>query len=174
MIHTLFALAGIFGELSLLAVGGGNSVLPEMQRQVVAVHGWMTNADFAALYALAQASPGPNMLVTTLIGWRVAGLAGAAVATLGMIVPASLLSYAVGDLWMRLRDRAWRKRVQAGISPVTAGLILAAAVLLSEATSHSARDVLVTLAVAAGASFTRLNPLWFLGGAALLGALGLV
>lgn len=172
--HLLVSLLGIFSEMSLLAVGGGNSVLPEMQRQVVNIHHWMSNADFAALFAVAQASPGPNMLIATLVGWRVAGFAGAATATVGMIVPSSLLSFTVGNLWARFRDRAWRKRVQAGISPVTAGLVLAAAVLLSEATSHGPRDVAVTLAVAAGATLTRLNPLWFLGGAALLGALGLV
>lgn len=174
MIHSLLALAGIFGELSLLAVGGGNTVLPEMQRQVVDVHRWMTGADFAALFALAQASPGPNMLVATLIGWRVAGIAGAIVATLGLIVPSSVLSYAVGDLWTRFRDRAWRKRVQAGISPVTVGLIMAAAIMLSEATSRSAADILCTLAVAIAATTTRLNPLWLLAAAGLLGAIGLI
>ncbi len=174
MIQHLLSLGSIFGELSLLAVGGGNTVLPEMQRQVVSVHHWMSGADFAALFALAQASPGPNMLVATLIGWRVAGLAGAIVATLGLIVPSSVLSYAVGDLWTRWRDRPWRRRVQAGISPVTVGLIMAAAILLSEATSRSASDVAVTLAVAVVATTTRFNPLWLLAAAAVLGAFGIV
>ncbi|MDE2333910.1 MAG: chromate transporter [Rhodospirillales bacterium] len=174
MIAKLLALAGIFGELSLLAVGGGNTVLPEMQRQVVTVHAWMSAADFAALFALAQASPGPNMLVSTLIGWRVAGLGGAIVATLGMILPSSLLSYAVGHLWTRFRDRAWRRRIQSGITPVTVGLVMAAAILLGEATSRTPADMLVTLAVALITTTTRLNPLWLLGAAAILGAAGLV
>lgn len=174
MIHNLLTLAGLFGELSLLAVGGGATVLPEMQRQVVNVHHWMSGADFAALFALAQASPGPNMLVTTLIGWRVAGLPGAIVATLGIVLPSSLLSYAVGDLWTRFRDRAWRRRVQSGITPVTVGLIMAAAVLLTEATSSSAGHALITLAVAVAATTTPFNPLWLLGAAAVLGALGIV
>jgi chromate transporter len=174
MMHDLLALAGIFGELSLLAVGGGNTVLPEMQRQVVAVHHWMTSADFGALFGLAQASPGPNMLVSTLIGWRVAGLAGAIVATLGMILPSSVLSYAVGDLWTRFRDRPWRRHVQAGISPVTVGLIMAAAILLIEATARTPGHVLCMLAVAAVATTTRFNPLWLLGAAAVLGAAGIV
>ncbi len=69
----------MFAQLSLLAFGGGNSILPEMQRQVVQVHQWMTARDFAALYALAQAAPGPNMLVSALIGQRVAGIPGALV-----------------------------------------------------------------------------------------------
>jgi uroporphyrinogen-III decarboxylase len=77
----LAALAAVFAQMSLLAFGGGTSVLGEMQRQVVEVHPWMSAQEFAALYALAQAAPGPNMLVTTLIGWRVAGLPGALIAT---------------------------------------------------------------------------------------------
>jgi chromate transporter len=70
---SLPALAEIFSELSLLAVGGANALVPEMQRRVEA-QGWMGPAEFAALFALAQAAPGPNMLVVTLVGWRVAGL----------------------------------------------------------------------------------------------------
>ena len=78
-------LAGVFGQLSLVSVGGINAVLPELKRQVVERHGWMSAADFAALYALAQAAPGPNMLVSTLIGWHVAGIAGALAATGALI-----------------------------------------------------------------------------------------
>jgi chromate transporter len=89
----LAALALLFGQLSLLAVGGVNTVLPEMQRQVVQVHRWMKPGEFAALFALAQAAPGPNMLVSTLIGWRVAGLPGALVATLSLYGPSSLLTF---------------------------------------------------------------------------------
>ena len=77
--HDLIALALMYGQLSLLAFGGANAVIPEMQRQVVDVHHWMTAQDFAAMFALAQAAPGPNMMVVGLVGWRVAGVAGAVV-----------------------------------------------------------------------------------------------
>src|SRR5579875_2240438 len=113
------ALIRIFGTLSLLAVGGANAVLPEMQHQVVGVQHWMTAEQFAALYALAQAAPGPNMLVSTLIGWRVAGLPGAMVATLGMCGPSSLLTFFTASLWHRFRNAPWRRIVQAGLTPVT-------------------------------------------------------
>lgn len=92
MIGTLVALALIFGELSLLAFGGGNTILPEMQRQVVDVQGWMSARDFAALYALAQAAPGPNMMVVPLVGWHVAGLPGLLVASVAKFGPSSLLT----------------------------------------------------------------------------------
>ncbi|HEY1412290.1 MAG TPA: chromate transporter, partial [Rhodopila sp.] len=81
MIAMLVSLAAIFAELSLLAFGGGNTTLPKMQRQVVAVHGWMPAAEFSALFALAQAAPGPNLMIVPLLGWRVAGLPGVLVSS---------------------------------------------------------------------------------------------
>ena len=65
----LQALAVQFSLLSLLAFGGANAVIPEIHRQSVAVHHWMTDKDFAALFAIAQSAPGPNFLISTLIGW---------------------------------------------------------------------------------------------------------
>ena len=96
-------LAAIFLELSLLAIGGVNATLPEMQRRVVGVHGWMSTREFAALYALAQAAPGPNMLISTLIGQHVAGLGGAVVATLAMVGPSSALTWACASSCMSLK-----------------------------------------------------------------------
>ena len=164
----------MYSQLGLAAVGGGNTVLPEMHRQVVQVHHWMSDSEFASLVALAQAAPGPNMLVSTLIGWRVAGFTGAVAATLSMVGPPAVLAFTVSSAWNRFRDRPWRKRLQAGITPVVAGLILAAAVLLSLATSVSPGAGVVTAVTAAALIATRLNPLWLLAAGAALGVLGLV
>lgn len=167
-------LAGVFGQLSLVSVGGINAVLPELKRQVVERHGWMSAADFAALYALAQAAPGPNMLVSTLIGWHVAGIAGALAATGALIGPCAVLTFLVAGAWHRFRDRPWRLLVQAGLMPVTAGLVVAAAVVLSEATAISAGHAGLTAVAAALLAATRLHPLWVLGAGAALGAAGML
>lgn len=170
----LAALAAVFAQMSLLAFGGGTSVLGEMQRQVVEVHPWMSAQEFAALYALAQAAPGPNMLVTTLIGWRVAGLPGALIATGAMCAPSSVLTFFTASLWYRFRDAAWRRTVQAGLMPVTAGLIMGGAALLARTTSAAWDTAALTVAALALFLFTRLHPLLVLGAAAALGALGVV
>lgn len=174
MSSPLASLAQVFGQLSLLAFGGGNSILPEMQRQVVAVHPWMSARDFAALYALAQASPGPNMLVSTLVGLRVAGIAGALTATLAVTLPASALTFVCAHAWNRMREKPWRTIVQTGLMPVTSGLVMASAALLVHTTAHNWR--LGALVAVAAALFlgTRLNPLWVLAAAAVLGACGLL
>ncbi len=171
---TLASLALVFGQLSLLAFGGTNSVLPEMQRQVVDLHGWITDKEFAALFALAQAAPGPNMLVVTLIGWHVAALPGALVTTLGVAGPSSVLTYFTAHLWYRFRDARWRRLVQTGLMPVTAGLVLAGAALLIRTTSAQWGAALVTAVATVLFLCTRLHPLLVLAAATALGALGLV
>ena len=168
------ALFLLYAQLSLLAFGGGPTVLPEMQRQIVDVHHWMSAADFAALFALAQAAPGPNMMVSTLVGLHVAGLWGALAATLGMIGPSSLLTIGVVHLWDRFRDAPWRRAIQAGLVPVTVGLFLAAASMIALAADRSIALGLVTLAVAGLSLGTAIHPLWLLGAGALLGGAGLV
>lgn len=166
-------LAALFAELSMLAVGGANALVPEMQRQVEA-KGWMGPAEFGALFALAQAAPGPNMLVVTLVGWQVAGLSGALVATGAFVVPSGLLTYVVSGLWHRFRDARWRRVVQAGLTPVTVGLVMAAAVLLCRAAVHDIGTLLLVLVTASVLLATKLHPLWLLGAGAALGAAGLL
>jgi chromate transporter len=101
---TLADLAAVYLQLSLLAFGGANAVIPEMQRQVVEVHHWMDAREFASLYALAQAAPGPNMMVVSLVGWRVAGFWGAMVATAAIAAPSSVLTLLVSGLWYRFKN----------------------------------------------------------------------
>jgi chromate transporter len=171
---TLVSLALVFAQLSLLAFGGTNSVLPEMQRQVVQVHSWVTAQEFAALFALAQAAPGPNMLVVTLIGWHVAALPGALVATLGVAGPSSVVTFVTASVWYRFRDSRWRVAIQAGLAPVTAGLVMAGAALLIRTTSIGWGAVSITCIATVLFVFTRLHPLLVLAAAAILGAFGLV
>lgn len=174
MIHALIELALVYAQLSLLAFGGGNAILPEMQRQVVDVHHWTTAQEFTALFALAQAAPGPNMMVVGLVGYQVAGIAGAVVATTAIALPSSVLTLLVAGLWFRFRDAPWRKALQAGLQPVTAALIMASAVLLVWTAAVDVSTA-VLLCVATWLFLrTKLHPLVILGGAALLGVAGVV
>lgn len=170
----LVALALLFAELSLLAFGGGPTVLPEMQRRVVEVHGWMAAAQFNALFALAQAAPGPNMMVATLLGWRVGGFWGAVVATAAMFGPSSVVTAVALGVWERFRLAPWRRAVQAGLVPVTVGLVAAGAALIASTAAAAAAPALagVTAVVAVLSVATRLHPLWLLGAGAVFGLLG--
>lgn len=172
--ESLLALAGVFAYLSLVAVGGGVSVLPEMQRQVVDIHGWMSTPQFAELFTLAQAAPGPNILVVTLIGWKVAGFMGALVATLAMCLPSCMLSYGMGHVWQRFYHARWRLAVQLGLAPITVGLVTASGYLIAHAADHSWMAFVITAATLLVVFFTRINPLWMLALGAVLGWAGVV
>ena len=172
--NTLVQLAVVYGQMSLLAFGGANAVVPEMQRQVVDVHHWMTAHEFAALFALAQAAPGPNMMVVSLVGWRVAGFWGAIVTTGSVALPSSVLTLLVTGVWYRFKDATWRKALQAGLLPVTAGLIMASAALLIETTAVDWTAAAVIVVTAVLFIFTKVHPMLILAGAAAAGAIGLV
>jgi len=160
--------------LSLVAVGGVTSVLPEVHRVVVDVNHWMTDVQFAQAFAIAQASPGPNMLIVTIIGWHVAGLPGALVATAAMITPSCTLAYAVGRVWHRFQGAAWRRAVEAGLAPVVVGLTLATGWLLARGASTTWLGYGITALTTALVLCTRLNPLWLFAVAGALGLAGLV
>jgi chromate transporter len=168
-IGTLLTLAGYFALLSLFAIGGANAALPEMHRLAVEVMHWMSDRQFADMFAIAQVTPGPNVIVVTLIGYHVAGLAGALVATLAMCGPTCLFAFFVSQAWDRFKDAPWRQVIQAALVPVSIGLIGASAAVIARAAAQSWVAVAVT-AVTALMTFTvRVNPLWIFAGAALLG-----
>lgn len=170
----LWGLAVTFAVLSFFAVGGINTLLPEMHRQAVDVHSWMGSQRFADLFAIAQAAPGPNLIIVTLIGWEVARLPGAAVATLAMLVPTSILTYYVAQVWHRFRFAHWRIAVQNGLVPLTVGLVAGAAFVLAHAADTGPVAVLVTLGTAVAVYFTRIHPFLFLAVGAALGGAGLL
>ena len=166
MTAILISLALIFAELSVLAFGGGNSILPEMQRQVVEVHGWMSATEFNALYGLAQAAPGPNMMVVTAIGWHVAGVWGVVVVTLAKFGPSSVITAVALHLWNRFREAPLRAQIRDGLVPVTVGLVAASAVLITQPVATTPVLLAVALVVAALSLWGQLHPLWLLAGGA--------
>jgi chromate transporter len=109
------------------------------------------------------------MLIVTVIGARVAGVAGGVVASLAMILPAGVLVMGVSRLWDRFREARWRLVLQAAILPITAGLVLAAGVVLVRAADRTVLLAAVTVAAAGLSWRTRLHPLWLLAGGAVLG-----
>ncbi len=170
--NPLLPLFGYFALLSLFAVGGANAAIPEMHRIAVEVMHWMNDRQFADTFAIAQVSPGPNVIVVTLIGYHVAGLAGAAVATVGMCGPTCLLAFFVARVWDRFKDAPWRIAIQAGLVPVSLGLIGASAFVLARAADHTVVAGGITAATAVVAYTTRVNPLWVFLLAGLLGLSG--
>jgi chromate transporter len=147
--RTLEALVLVFVPLSLVSIGGGPAVLAEMQHQAVVIHGWMTQREFADLFALSRAAPGPGALLATLIGWKAAGWLGALVVSIAFFVPSSLLVFGVSRLHDRWRGSSWYTIIETGLAPVGVGLVFAGvyAILGSESTGLLALGTILSVAV---------------------------
>ena len=173
----LWLLTAHLALLSFAAVGGGVIMLaPDIHRYVVDVHHWIDAEQFAAAYAIAQAAPGPNMLFVTLVGWQIAGPAGAIGATGAVIVPPALLTFVATRVSSRRSGPVGRfgNAVRNGLAPLSVGLLLAGVWVLFESSNAGWREsaiVLVTLAIVLG---TKLNPLWLIIAGAACGVAGLL
>lgn len=168
----LLEIAAYFCLLSIFSVGGLPSVMPEMQRYVVEVKAWMSPAEFMQAFAVGQAAPGPNMLITSLVGWHLAGLTGALVALFAMCGPAAVLAWWASGLWERFKDSPWRMAIQRAIAPVVVGMILSGGVVI--VTPDSTPDWrlwLIAGATVVATLVSRMNPLWFLAAGGVLGGL---
>jgi chromate transporter len=163
-----------FMLLSMLAVGGAITTAPDMQRWLVREQGWLSDEQFTASVAIAQAAPGPNILFVALLGLNVAGLAGLVATMVGIMLPSSLVAWGVGRIGRRRSASIAMRAFTAGLTPLTLGLLLATGwVLTSPTRAHLGTWVLIGLTVLAAVK-TRLSPLWMIAAGAAAGMLGLV
>ena len=179
---TYLQVALLFGSLSLMSIGGGNAVMPEMHLRSVNQHHWMTNGQFADLFSISQTAPGPSILIVGMVGYaaglEVGGVPGAilggVIATAAMVIPAASLVYAITLFWQRAEESRWRIAVEKGFAPLTVGLILASSLVMSRAADHDWRAYLLTAICTVIFVRTRLNPLVVVAAAGVIGYLGIV
>jgi chromate transporter len=126
----LFALMIVIAPLSLVAIGGASGIYAPLQHQSVDVYHWLTAREFLEMFAIARITPGPGSMITTLIGWKVAGLAGALIATLALYVPACIACFVAGRVWNKHRGTEWHTAIETGLRPVAAGIVGGAIVVL--------------------------------------------
>ena len=170
-----FALTAHLAVVSSISFGGFPTVLPDVRNFVVGTHGWMTNREFANLFAMAQSIPGPNMiLMMGLVGWKVWGFPGAVASAFATFGPPCAIYFASYRLWDRFRNAPWQQVVRLGLVPVVMGLVIASGTVMARAADSSWRAVVLTIAAAAVMLVTRLNPMWMLLAGAALGGLDLL
>jgi chromate transporter len=179
-------LFGHFLLLSMMSIGGAISTTSEMHRFLVEQHHWLTQDQFNAAIALAQAAPGPNVLFVALMGWHVgmnagsvgAALLGVTVSMVGIMTPSTIITYAAARWGHRNRELRAVRAFKQGMAPVVIALLLSTAWILGSSAGASDRTQWPSwlLAVVAGLIIwrTRLHLLWLLAAGALLGVLGFV
>lgn len=180
-----FQLFTHFLSLSLLAVGGAITTAPDMHRYLVDQQGWLSDGQFNASIAMAQAAPGPNVLFVALMGWNVGlnagglgmALLGVLVSMLGIMLPSSALTYLASRWGHENRDLRAVRAFKQGMAPIVIALLIATGWILTSAHGDPARDWPLWLSTVVSALVvwrTRLHLLWLLGAGALLGWFGLV
>ncbi len=153
----LFNLSWVFMLLSVLAVGGGTAVLPQMQHTTVDTFHWLTDAQFREIYSIGQVAPGPNMMMVLLIGYRLAGAAGAVIVGLSFFVPDFIIALTANRLWIRFHDSPWRLAVQRGLAPVAIGLMASGTYAIARLSIMNAASLAIA-AVAFGILYWRHVP----------------
>jgi chromate transporter len=172
-------LLGLFGHflvLSLLAVGGAITTAPDMHRYIVTEHHWISDAQFSASIAIAQAAPGPNVLFVAVIGWNVGGPLGAIATMSGTLLPSTALTLAATRWGTRRRETRGVRAFTTGLTPLTIGLLLATGWVLArpyvgEGTHWPGAIALIALTIGVMAR-TKLSPMWLVATGAVVGALG--
>jgi chromate transporter len=162
MNDTFLALVRVFVPLSLVSFGGARTIIPDIERQAVTVHGWLTHREFIEMFAISRAAPGPGVTLVTLIGWKAGGWLGALVASLAIYMPVALLVVVAAILFRRYNVPPWSERLERAMTPIAIGLIFAGVL----AVLNLMGGVLAYAMAAASAAIVcwrRINPLLLLG-----------
>jgi len=170
----LLELFASFFLVAFVSFGGASAVIPELYRIAVTEHSWMDARTFTELFAIAQAAPGPNVLIVTLIGQHVDGWQGAFFATLGMCLPMSLLVGLLFKHWDKLQYWRGRTAIQLGVAPMAVGLVLASGTLIARSAEPGVVGMGLLLLTVVLNLRTQLHPLWLILLGGVLGLSGFV
>jgi chromate transporter len=163
----LLNLVVVLAPLSIAAIGGATGIYAPLQHEAVEVRQWLTPREFLELFAIARVTPGPSSMLATLIGWKLAGLLGAFVATLALYLPSSALCYGVSRTWDRYRGKDWHTALEGGLAPVGAGLVFAGVLAILRLSDAGLLSFAIVIGVAALLTWRpRLHPFLLLAGGA--------
>jgi chromate transporter len=179
--RNLLAVLWDFLSLSLFSLGGGNTLLNEYHHLAVDQDCWLTSRQFADLYAIAEAAPGPSSMIVGLLGMGAAvregplwGLLSGVAAEAAILLPSTLVMVLASLSWNRLRSSPWRVAFERGMGPITLGILFAVGLKILRISDHDTPAYVVSAVVCVLMLRTRISPLWFMAVAGVLGALGLV
>ena len=170
-----------FLSLSLFSLGGGNTLLAEYHHLSVEKFCWLTDSQFADLYALAEAAPGPSSMIVGLLGlgaaWREGplwALLSGYGAEIAILLPSTLLMVMASLSWRQMEHSPWRIAFQRGLGPITLGILFAVGLKILRTADSNIAGVVVSVVVCVLMLRTRISPLWFMAVAGVLGGLGII
>ena len=179
--RNLLAVIWDFLSLSLFSLGGGNTLLTEYHYLSVSKYCWLSSSQFADIYALAEAAPGPSSMIVGLLGMAAAwkegvlwGVLSGVAAELAILLPSTLVMVAACLSWNRLRDSPWRIAFERAMGPITLGILFAVGLKILHTADTNTPGMAVSFVVCLLMLRTRISPLWFMAVAGVLGAFGVI
>ena len=179
--RSLLSVIWDFLSLSLFSLGGGNTLLNEYHSMAVDQYCWLSSRQFADIYAIAEAAPGPSSMIVGLLGMGAAvkegplwGVLGGVAAEIAILLPSTLVMVAAALSWNRLKHSPWRVAFERGLGPITLGILFAVGLKILRISDHDTPAYAVSLVVCVLMLRTKISPLWFMAVAGVMGALGLV
>lgn len=116
-----------FLQIGLFSFGGGYAALPLIENQVVTINNWLTQEEFIDIVSISQMTPGPIAInAATFVGQKVAGFAGAVVATLGSIFPSCVILIIIARFYVKFQNANVVQSVLKGLRPAVVALIASA------------------------------------------------
>ncbi|MGE4373420.1 MAG: chromate transporter [Xanthobacter sp.] len=158
MNDTNWGILAVFSLLSVLTIGGGTAVLPEMKQLTIDQYHWLSNAQFRDIYALGQVSPGPNMLIVVVIGYHVAGYLGALLAFIGFFAPAGIIVLYANRIWDRFQDTEWHKTLQRAMAPMVVGFMISGTITITRTAISDSLTIMIALVVFSIFMMWKINP----------------
>lgn len=164
-------LSGFF-KIGLFAFGGGYATLALIEREMVTARAWLTPAEFVDVVALAEMTPGPIAVnAATYVGYRTAGLAGSALATLGVVLPSFIIIITLAGVILRHQHSPKMRSLFSFLRPAVIALIASAAVLIARDTVTDVRGLALASVVFVALTVTEVHPILLLILAGAAGAL---
>jgi chromate transporter len=165
----LVQLASVFLRVGAVAFGGGFAMIPLIEEEVVNRAAWLGHREFVDGMALGQITPGPVLITATFVGYYVAGVAGAIIATISVFLPSFILVLIAGKYLTRMRTNPQVAAFLQGVLPAVVGMMAVALVSLAKSGIHSMAGALLAGACAAILLVWRISPALVMLGAAIFG-----
>ena len=169
MISLLLKLSWVFLKIGTFTFGGGIVIIPMIENEVVNNYGWLTKAEFIDAVTLGQITPGPIIISATFIGYKVCGIVGATIATASVILPSFIMICLATEAIKKFRENKILANFLRGARVAVIGMVFDAGVSIGRSSLVDLKTVLIATASIICLFKYKINPIWVLLGAGMVG-----
>lgn len=166
----LIKLYFVFLKIGTFSFGGGYAMLPFMQREIVENNYWISMSQFSDIIGISQMTPGPVAINSaTFVGYKVGGVSGSIVATLGVITTSFILVTIINKILDKFKESITVKAMLAGMRPILIALIIYAFIDLAKESYVDLKSIIITIIIGIILVSKKVHPILVIVIAAILG-----